>query len=450
MALHSNVVVLSLDSLRFDAVGQTDTVSTTPTMDSLLRDGLRFERAYTNGPYTRASMPSIMTGTYPWEYGGFKRLAESRPHLAELVSSVGYTTAGFHSNPYLGAEYGYDRGFDVFIDGEESSSSLSSLRRKVVRRVPRDTALYRGVRWLYKNAEEVLGTDLGTPYVAGETKTGMATEWLQSAEEPFFCWVHYMDPHHPYIPHNGTVSEDIGRKRAIRLRQRMIESPEELADADVDTLKTLYHGELEYVDKCIADLLSTVREADRDTTVLFLADHGEAFGEHNKYGHPDIFYDEVIRIPMSIDAPDVENGTVTTPISCIDVLPTILDYAGCDPPSKCTGESLRSRAPCESEERTVFAHAKERDGDNPTVMACDGRWKLIASATGEPRALYNLAEDPEETENVLENEPKERDRLAAALSDHLAAIDETADDSAESVEMSDDTRNRLEQLGYME
>jgi arylsulfatase A-like enzyme len=230
----------------------------------------------------------------------------------------------------------------------------------------------------------------------------------------------------------------------------MIESPEDLTDADVDTLITLYHGELEYVDECIANLLSTVRTVNEDTTVLFLADHGEAFGEHGRYGHPDIFYDEVIRIPMAINASDLNSGTVRTPVSCVDIVPTVLNYAGGDAPPKCAGTSLRSHAAGEDENRTVFAHATEQSDDDAIAMACDGDWKLIASAAGDPKALYHLAEDPSETENVVESELDARERLAAELSDHLNAINEAAGDNGTPIKMSEDTRNRLEKLGYVE
>lgn len=450
MATPLNILLISIDSLRFDVVRQSESKVVTPTIDALLEEGLRFDRAYANGPYTRASFPAIMTGTYPWSYGGFHRLSDDRPHLAESLSAAEYMTGGFHSNPYLSAEFGYDRGFDTFDDGTESASTIATLRRFVVKRFPRDTFLYRGLRWLYKTTEEQLGTDIGTPYRPGTETTTTAEEWLGSTNSPFFCWVHYMDPHHPYLPREGTTSENIDRKRAIRLRQQMIESPDSLTGTDVETLRTLYHGEIEYVDECLAELLSTARSTEGDTVVVFLSDHGEAFGEHGRYGHTDILYDEVTRIPLAINAPDVDGGRVSTPVSCVDILPTILDYAGLDPPDACIGSSLRSFDDPQWEDRTVFTHAKEQSVPDASVMACDGEWKLIAEATGEPTELYHLTDDPGETVNLVEDRPDVRERFADRLSTHLAAVDERSTDADDPAEISDDIQDRLEQLGYLE
>jgi arylsulfatase A-like enzyme len=388
-----------------------------------------------------------MSGTYPWMYGGFDSLHPDRPHLAAQLAEAGYTTGGFHSNPYLGADFGYDRGFDMFYEGGDDTSSLAALRKRIVRHLDQESVPYRLLRGAYKTFETRFGRDLGTPYVPAADLTGRVSDWLATTAEPVFCWVHYMDVHHPYVPHEGTVSSDIDRSTAIQLRQRMIEAPETLTDDNVTTLHRLYAGEIEYVDRHVETLLATAeRELDGETTVATLSDHGEAFGEHSRYGHTDILYDEVVQIPLGITGPGFADTTLSTPVSCVDLLPTVLATVDREPPTACEGQPIQNLLETPPTERYVFTHAEQRtDG---SVMVCDGTWKLIADASGEPRELYDRATDPEERSNVLDSEPNARQRLQAALDDHLAAIDDSHTVTA--AEIDEETQDRLDQLGYIE
>jgi arylsulfatase A-like enzyme len=445
-----NALLLTIDSLRADAVGMgSEATSRAPTLDELFSNGIVCKRAYANGPYTRASFPAIMSATYPWAYGGFDSLSRDRPHLPVELSEAGYATGGFHSNPYLGSEFGYGRGFDRFYQGDESASGLASLRKAAVRRLDEESPLYWILRGGYKVFESTFGRDLGTPYVAADELTDRALEWLDVVDVPAFCWIHYMDVHHPYVPHQETVSEDVDRATAIRLRQRMVESPSDLEADDVDTLRRLYRGEVEFVDRHVSRLLSGVeKRLEGDAVIVSMADHGEAFGEHGRYGHTDILYDEVVRIPLSVTGADIPDTSLDTPVSCVDVRPTVLDCAGQSPRDPCVGEAVQQLLDDPPTERYVFTHAEDRsDG---SVMVSDGSWKLLADADGEPRELYDLTTDEGETENALDAELAVTDRLQTTLEAHLQAVDETERHETATAEIDEETRERLDRLGYVE
>lgn len=444
MSSPTNVLLITVDSLRYDIV--YDTSVSTPALDSLLDKGIDFSRAYASGPYTRVSVPAIVSGTFPWMYGGNSRLSDQRPYIGDAFSRSGFSTGAFHSNPYLGSEFGYDRNFERFFDGKTDNSSVANLRRYVTRTLSRDSFLYKILRYLYKTGEETFGFEIGTPYVEADELNNQVIEWLRTASTPGFGWVHYMDVHHPYVPHDGTISENIGPNHAVRLRQRMIESPEKLSSKDVDTLRHLYKGEVEYTDRHIKELLDVVDDewGVDDTLVLFTSDHGEAFGEHGEYGHPDVLYDEVTRVPFAVRSPMRDGNTIDRPISGIDILPTLVAEANIDYDRELVGTSVFE---VETDERRVFTHTGT--SDEGAVMVTDGTWKLIAERSTDTVELYNLEDDPIETADLS----SEHDGIVTAFIDEIdrqVTEFDAGTKQTESQGVSDDVQERLRRLGYSE
>ncbi|SFR90112.1 Arylsulfatase A [Halomicrobium zhouii] len=444
MTCRPNVLLLTVDSLRYDTV--TDDTVSTPNFDSIRDNGVDFSRAYASGPYTRASVPAMVSGTHPWMYGGYARLTADRPYMAEAFSQAGYTTAAFHSNPYLSAEFGYDRAFDRFFDGQAENSLLGQIRRYVTRTLPKDSVLYRSLRWAYKRGEETTGMSIGMPYISGERLNEQVFDWLAENTDPAFCWVHYMDVHHPYVPHEDTASAGIEKQRAIRLRQKMIESPETLSEEGISTLKELYRGEIEYTDICIGELLDELeRYWDMDDTVILLAaDHGEAFGEHEEFGHSDILYDEVTRVPFAIHTPERDSNCISSPVSGVDILPTLLDEASIDYDRTLNGISA-FQVP--KEDRIVFAVAGQPDGGN--VMAVEGGWKLTTDTEMEDVSLFDIEGDPQESKDVSERNEGVVGQFLDEVVGHITFVEESTD-SVSRPEVSSDVENRLQELGYQE
>lgn len=172
----SNVLLVTVDSLRADHLGWYGYErNTSPIIDEIASESLSFD-AYANANATRASFPSIITSTYPLEYGGFDYLADKRMALATSLSKAGHATGAFHSNLWLSREYNYDRGFDRFYDSKSDPSVLARLRTMVKLTLSNDSVLYSAFKSLYDATEEKAGLDIGQTYKDAKIITDRAIE----------------------------------------------------------------------------------------------------------------------------------------------------------------------------------------------------------------------------------------------------------------------------------
>jgi arylsulfatase A-like enzyme len=457
----TDIILLTIDSLRFDAVFSNDTIhASLPTFQSLADDGLVFTDAYANAPYTSDSFLSILGGTHQWQYGeghptGFEA---ERPHLTEDLAGAGYRTAAFHSNPYLGSNFGFDRGFDYYPGREPNEDiswtddPLAKARVATMERFRRVSPAFRAIEWTYQAAGRYLGVDFGLPYTPAGEITDQVVEWVHHTDDrdDRFVWAHYMDIHNPFYPHDGTVSANISPRCAIRTYHKALRSPDKLTDTEQGLLRRLYDGEIEFFDRHLADLF---RRLDRhlsleDTYFLLASDHGEAFGEHGFMFHPGEVYQELVHVPLMISGPDIENETIGYPVSNIDLVPTVLELAGVDVPGEYTGRQIHYPQALPSN-RTVFAEVW--DVDEGRIMAFDGRWKLIEDHSSGEEYLFDVETDHREYRNVLDEQSSVHHRLRDAIDAHLASIkDDQSRVERREIEASEAVKARLRRLGYDE
>jgi arylsulfatase A-like enzyme len=461
----SNVVLVTIDSLRADHLGcfgyERDT---SPVIDGLAEGGLSFD-AYANSTWTRASFPSIITSTYPLEYGGFESLSENRTTVGTAVSRGGHRTAALHSNLWLSAEYGYDRGFDYFYDSKTDPDLTSRIRAWVKLHLDHDGILYRTLQWLYDTTEEKAGMDVGSTYRDAETITDEAVDWLRGldtdtggdGDEYVFCWVHYMDVHHPYVPHDDAAADlglsfDFGEREAIKLRRKMLEEPGSLTDEEFETLVDLYDNEIRYTDAQIGRLLDVVEETVgmEDTAVVVTSDHGEEFAEHGQFSHVPSFYEEVLHVPLVVDGADRVGASGATghqpeALELLDVAPTVCDLAGVDVPEEYRGRSALD-AVGSGEDARVFSETW-RDEDYKLSYRADGAKLIWNRETGE-QEFYDLEADPDETENLVETDER-AGAYEERIREHLAELRET-NEALPDVAMDAETEERLRNLGYLE
>ena len=457
----TDVILLTIDSLRSDAVFPDATIrSSLPTFQSLADDGLTFTNAYANAPYTSDSFLSILGGTYQWQYGrGYPTGFEpDRPHLAEQLVDAGYRTAAFHSNPYLGSNFGFDRGFNRFPGREtdegvpSTDSLLARARTATMERFRRVSPAFRAVEWMYQAAGRYLGIDFGLPYVPASEINDQIIGWIRrtSERDDRFVWAHYMDVHNPFYPHDGTVSANIPSRHAIRTYHKALRSPNEVTDADRRLLKRLYDGEVEFFDRHLADLL---RRLDRylslqDAYVILTSDHGEAFGEHGFMFHPGELYQELIHVPLIVSGPSIENESVEYPVSNLDIMPTVLELIEASVPEECAGRGIHDPRTLPSD-RNVFAEVW--NVSKGKISVTDGRWKLIEDRSSENECLFDVETDHEERRNVLADKPSVYRGLRDAIDTHLASIDEEQSRTKRrEIEPSEAVKARLRRLGYDE
>jgi len=379
-------------------------------------------------------------------YGGFEPISEERPLLAETLRNADYQTAGFHSNPYLNTQFGYGRGFETFFSSESESSTLGDLRQWVKDTFDESSLVFKLLKSMYDLSERAVGFNPGTPFVRAEQLTDRAIQWARSADAgPRFLWIHYMDVHHPYAPpesyQQAFRDEPVSDRRAIQLRRKMLEEPDDITDAELQTLIDLYDGEIKYFDHHAGRLVEEIKELWGDDTVVgFTSDHGDEFLDHGMFSHYDTFYDELVHVPLLFSVDDT-GGEHEELVELLDLSPTLVDYAGVPSPDEFLGSSLRELFETGSWEK-----------DGVCVEAASGRayrttdWKYVR--TDSDRRLFDLTEDPDERTDVLEDNPDIVQEFETRLERYEQYEQETKT-NVDAVDIDGQTKDRLEDLGYL-
>lgn len=396
----STIVLVTVDTLRADRLSYAGySLPTTPFLDRVARQGVVFSRSYATSSWTPPTMASLFTGTYPTTHGVVSgEIAERRvlrqpvlpaslTTLAEAAKRAGYTTLGVASNRHLVRDLGFAQGFDRFFD-------------------PPD---FRNGEAVNLEARRLLEEEFGP---------GWRALWRG---RPVLLWVHYFDPHDPYLPYPPWLASHpppaaaSGEASPARLTMRELKRRYPTPDAALaEAIRPFYDGEVHRLDALVAALWRDLGLTD-DTLFVLTADHGEEIVDHGGLGHSQSLYEELVRVPLLLHWPrSLPSGVrIDTPVSAVDLLPTLLDLVGSEVPPTLPGRSLapfwRGAA---AEPRPVFL---ELHPPKPQRLALvEGTWKLIVDPADRDHAeLYDLVRDPGETKN-----------LAAAESDRLRAMRE--------------------------
>jgi arylsulfatase A-like enzyme/Flp pilus assembly protein TadD len=386
-----NVLLVTIDTLRADRLGCYGYRSIeTPNLDRLAQRGTLFENAVAQAPLTAPSHASIMTGLYPTRHkvrdtGGFV-LPSSSTTLAAILQRDGWDTAAFVAAAVLKKRFGVNQGFAVYDDEMPAAPAGSG------------------------DAAERRAADV----------VDRATKWLDTQSgKPFLLWVHVYDPHLPYDPPSP-------------FREKYADRP--------------YDGEVAYTDQQLGRLLDTVsKKSGENTIVAILSDHGESLSEHGEYSHGVFLYDTTLRVPLLMAGPGVPAGVrPKQQARTIDLLPTLLDLIGIKTPDGLDGTSL---APTfQGREVAAYSYAetmfpKLNMGWAELRGIRTSRWKYIRAPKPE---LYDLVQDPAETQNVIAGHPDEVKDLEARLS-AVAGNGEKVEPAA----VDPRTLQQLKSLGYL-
>ncbi len=292
------MVLVVLDALNAAHLGcYGDTGRLTPNLDRLAARGLVFERAFSNSTWTLPSTTSLFTGQLQ-ETHGVVTARHSVPTdavlLPELFRSAGWRTAAFVQMAQASATYGFDRGFDEFRYYGSSGES----------------------RW------DALPED--------------ALAWLRAhTGERYFAYLHLRRPHGVYDPFPRELARLEGGCRLVAgERDEELSRAGSFGERALDPhakkhVAHLYRANLASVDLSLGDIIDFV-EADTGALVIVTSDHGEALGEHDYYGHGDQLYAESVDIPLILAGAGVRLGTDRTPVSTIDLFPTLSELCGLD------------------------------------------------------------------------------------------------------------------------
>ena len=384
-----SVLLITIDTLRADHVGAYGaTTAHTPTLDTLARDGARFDKAWATAPITLTSHASLLSGRYPpghrARHNGMA-LDPSVPTLATVLKAAGFQTAAFVSAFPLDRRFGLQRGFDVYDD----QLPRTSAGRPLNERSGADTAL-------------------------------RAITWLQAHRtERFFLWVHFFEPHAPY------------------------------GDPSVASTPALvrYDDEVTSADREAGRVLAALGDAATSTLVVAAADHGEAFGEHGEIGHSIFVYDTTLRVPLLMRGPGVPAGAVMKDdVSLVDVLPTVMALVGAaaiDGDGRSLVAAIGGGA---LDARVIYAEsfAPLLDFGWAGLRAVrDGSWKYIDAPKPE---LYDLSTDPAELSNRVGADPARVARFQTQAS-RWPALGGPAEQASASP--APDAVSRLRALGYV-
>jgi arylsulfatase A-like enzyme/Flp pilus assembly protein TadD len=394
----ANLLLITLDTTRADRLGcYGHQQARTPVLDELARNGIVWDNAATVAPLTLPAHASLFTGRYPAENGvranGRGCLDESIPTLARVLKKQGYQTAAFVASFVLDRQFGLAQGFDTYDDefaGETPRAGVPG------------------------------GWERGAAAVVDA-----ALEWLDTKPPgPFFVWVHCYDAHRPYFSHTDVLGGEF------------VERP--------------YDGEIAYVDRCLGRLLDHLKDHDLEsgTLVVIVGDHGEGLGDHDEMTHGFALYNTTMRIPLILRHPGrLPSGRrVDTPISLVDVSPTVLDLLGIRDSRKVTGRvmtpALLGR---ECPPAALYGATDEpllQYNWSPLQCLTESGWKYIRSTRAE---LYNLNEDPFERHDLAaidEIRTQQMERRLGEFESKLASRPEVE------IVLSAAARQALISLGY--
>jgi len=371
-----NIILIVIDALRADHLGCYGyPLKTSPNLDALAREGVRFDECYTPVSWTKPSVASLMTSLYPGEHGAVRGgdiLPGEVVTLAELFREEGWNTAGFVTNPHLKSDFNYNQGFDLFDD--------SLTRDKIFEIAIRELPFYFVIRSLSGKTFDLTDRD------RADLLNRKVFSWLELNQEGnFFAYLHYMDPHAPYDPP--------GEYRQIFPA---------LPDDDTSRALSLYDGEIRFADNAVGELIEHLKVLgiyDR-TAIIVTSDHGEAFGEHGDFGHGHTIYQDQLHVPLIISYPSSPSGiVVSSPVSTLDILPTLLDLIVSRPAPVGAGASLtpmmEENEPVPGDKGDLYFDLENFNGSAViSGVIKDGRWKYIRTE----KSPLRLVEPGEEEE----------------------------------------------------
>ncbi|WP_226005591.1 sulfatase [Natrinema salinisoli] len=468
----SNVVLVTVDSLRADAIGPYDSDRHTPVMDSLADSGTVFERAFATGNWTPFSFPSMLASRPVFADNG-RIGVEDSPTLAETVSDAGVSTGGFNAaNGFLTTHWGYDDGFDEF-DPFVANVGSSVYSRYLATHPTVEAWLQlaaspirRAGSWLRGNTDDRPFLDTSRMFDVEHA----AGEFVEETDSPFFLWIHYMDTHTPYVPaprYIREVSDDRLGTHKMLLAHTRTGLGWDVSDRTLADLRTLYQATARQVDASIGRLLETLsdHDYDDDTAVILAGDHGEEFQEHGHLAHYPKLYDELIHVPFIVDVPGSEGGRVEQQVGLDSIPPTVTDLMDVEAPDEWTGETLVPSVVGEespADEPVVSVTVRDEsvtkqpiprsleDGEL-LVSARNRDWTYIENVETEEPELYYRPDDPlQQTNLATDPTPEQRDvieSLAPVVAAHASMIRD-AEPTEEDGDVDEDLEARLSALGY--
>jgi len=424
-----SLLLITIDTLRADRLpfyGYKR--NTAPFLGKLAEHGIVFTNAYSTSSWTVPAATSLVTGVYPSSHGivyGFTKkehiykqepVPQELPNLPEQLRSLGYRTYAVTANYHLTKELGFGRGFD---------------RYACVGFCPAEKVNQSFLRWKHE---------------------------IETHNGPVFIWLHYFDPHIPYIARqpwlkqyqNDETEAESGRISSL-YRPLLLKKEIKAKGQRILTLaQSHYDSEINYCDEHIKNLFQKFPSLEK-YVLAFTADHGEEFREHGRLGHAQNLYNYTVRIPFFIRTPEAVSVTNSKEIaSLVDVAPTLLAIAGGKAPPSWQGRALIDQRRQVSPQKERYVLAQLDNGKAPPLNALIGtNWKLIINDKTQAKELYNLMDDPTERKNLTTLQPEKTRQQSEVLQKLLLSL-APAPKTGEKKPLQKDKEEMLRSLGYIQ
>ncbi|HIF99166.1 MAG TPA: DUF4976 domain-containing protein [Myxococcales bacterium] len=460
------IILISLDTLRANHLGLYGyDRPTSPVLDAFAAQGTVFEDASSTTPWTLPAHASILTGLYPLSHRVLTfdtALPPEVPTVAQALSSAGYQTAAVVNSAWLSKErYGLTRDFEKYLFVDDTQD----------RRAPNSWITDQAVQWL-----------------------------LEPGMRPIFLFVHYYDVHSDYAslpqyerifatPYTG-IADGTGWQLArasfeddyVEMchenydpKKCRIGTPENYLaidssvgkihfdDKDLRHIEELYDAGIRQLDNELGRFFSLLKANGilDESLIVITSDHGEEFLDHGRMDHFLTMYQEVIHVPMIMRGPGVPPGLrVKTPVSLVDIAPTLLAFANLETSLSTDGHDLspllRGEAPPAFTNRPIYGEASGgltyelmMEGIYPVYRSLRrGQYKLIFNSKDEDWALYDLENDPQEAHNLASKKPALVAEITAEMRARYADFDPSPAPE-DRVELDADELERLRALGYV-
>lgn len=453
-----NIILVAIDALRADVLRayEPNARAATPALDAFIRDSVLYPNNFSQASWTKPAFATIFTGVHPEVHGATTKasmLPQGIETVAGLLADGGYYTKGLSNNPNTTAVFGFDQGFTDYTDlkprlyfGAGPSAarlSMYEVLRKARQRIAQRFRFLPGIGGLniydfYQPAEAV-------------TREGLA--WIDSGAAPdgapFYLYLHYMDTHDPFMQHD---KPGVGYARSV-LKENVdpaLEAP----------MREAYDSEVEYLDRHLGVLFQGLKERGLydNALIVFTADHGEEFFDHEGWWHGYTLYEEMIHVPLAIKLPGNQHAGLRQEgiARHVDLGPTMLHFAGLPKSAAMEGIALfgADNAPANDTTAFSFAHNDFEGNLLRAIRALDA--KLIQAESVKARdlasvELYDILKDPGERVNLADDpaQAEHRAALEGVLEHHRQGLP-IAERDTTAAPMSGDLEDQLRSLGYLE
>ncbi|NRB34314.1 MAG: sulfatase-like hydrolase/transferase [Rhodobacteraceae bacterium] len=437
-----NVLVMMVDEMSWWALGHTGGIAKTPNIDALAARGVRFTQAYTPSPICVPTRAAIATGQYVHQIGCW---SSAEPYTgtprgwAHAVRDAGYDCASIGKLHFRSRQddYGFSSSLEPIhvVNGE---GWVQALLRKPVEPYDNAQSLAEGV-----GAGE-------TDYLAFDRRvTAKACSWLAEAarqDRPWCAFVSWLAPHFPLVAPSEyyelydpavlqSPADPVPDHPILNEVAAYFSHDQHFTPATRGKARAAYYGLCSFVDAQIGAMLQALEASGQadDTLILFTADHGEMLGEKG-FWTKSTLYDSAARVPLIMAGPDVPAGDWDAPVSLIDLAPTICAALGIE--AAFPGTDLRQPDPT----REVLSEYHDGGVSVGSIMLRWDHWKLVYHCEGHPAQLFNMAEDPQETQDLSAARPD-------ILADGYARLFRHLDPEAVNTRAFADQSKRIAELG---